>query len=154
MSFELELTESMIESINNCLHISYDPYNPPMWIEYGIKLNLSLLTQLLINLETGKLYDDVGPVSNLYDQGMNAFEQLKTNPSETMSNTGKWIDTWPIDYWLSVNGFKLAMMFGCCFISAESHSIESIIKLHNFMEELKRTNRIPQDSRICSIVEE
>jgi hypothetical protein len=152
MSFEL--TESMVESINNCLHFAYDPHNPPMWIEYGIKLNISLLTQLLINSETGKLYDDVGPVSNLYDQGMKAFEQLKTNPSETMSNTSKWIDTWPMDDWLSVNGFKLAMMFEGCFIFAESHCIESIIKLHNFMEELKRTDRIPQDSRICNTAEE
>jgi hypothetical protein len=125
-----------------------------MWIEYGIKLDQSLLAQLLMNSETGKLYDDVGPVSNIDNEGMKTFEKLKTNPSEAMSNTDDWLDDWPIDNWLSIKGFKLAMLYEGYFMLTESHHIESIIKLHNFMEELKRTNRIPQDSCISNTAKE
>jgi hypothetical protein len=122
-----------------------------MWIEYGIKLDQSLLAQLLMNSETGKLYDDVGPVSN--NEGMKTFEKLKTNPLEAMSNMDDWLDDWPRDNWLSINGFKLALLDEGYFMLTENHHIESIIKLHNFMEELKRTNRIPQDSCISNTAE-
>jgi hypothetical protein len=149
----IKLTESMVESINNCLYFSYDPHNPPMWIEYGIKLDQSLLAQLIMNSETGKLYDDVGPVSNIDNEGMKTFEKLKTNPSEEMSNMDDWIGDWP-NNWLSINGFKLALLEEGYFMLTESHHIESIIKLHNFMEELKRTNRIPQDSCISNTSKE